>query len=207
MIPLKIDRYAVGEDALLLVCDHMLTLEELEAGADAEDMRQVEHITAPARRQERLMWRRMLREAFSLSVKVEYTPSGKPQIKDFPYKHISVSHCRGVVAVVVSQRPCGVDVERKDRNFERVSERYVTQREWALCQEAGISRAQALAMMWCAKECMYKVAGRSGVDFCRDVIIEAMDPGREALTGRVDGGNPIEMKIIDAGDYLVVYSC
>ena len=62
-------------------------------------------------------------------------------------------------------------------------------------------------MMWCAKECMYKVAGRDGVDFCRDVIIEAVDPGREALTGRVDGGNPIEMKIIDAGDYLVVYSC
>ena len=203
----KIDRYAIGDEALLLICDNPLSLEELEADADSEDTLSVERISAPSRRQERLMWRWMLRKEFSSTIKVEYTPSGRPEIKDFPYQHISVSHCRDVVAVVASQRVCGVDVERKERNFERIAERYTTSEERALCQEAGMAREEALATMWCAKECMYKAARREGVDFRRDVLIEAIDPEQGRVVGRVAGGEPIEMTIIDAGDYLVVYSC
>ena len=136
----KIDRYAIGDEALLLICDNPLSLEELEADADSEDTLSVERISAPSRRQERLMWRWMLRKEFSSTIKVEYTPSGRPEIKDFPYQHISVSHCRDVVAVIASQRVCGVDVERKERNFERIAERYTTSEERALCQEAGMAQ-------------------------------------------------------------------
>ena len=40
------------EDAELLFCDELLSLEELERGADEEDLRSVEHITAEERRRE-----------------------------------------------------------------------------------------------------------------------------------------------------------
>ncbi|MBO7344230.1 MAG: hypothetical protein J6U45_09395, partial [Alistipes sp.] len=128
----KINSIHPAEDAVLLICDAPLSLEELERGADEEDLRSVEHLSAAERRRERLMWRRMLREHFSQSIIVEYSAEGIPEIKNFPYKHISVSHCRGVVAVVASQRVCGVDAERTFRNFERIAPRYVSEQEWAL---------------------------------------------------------------------------
>ncbi len=203
---LKIDNLSPTTDALVLVCDEWLPLEQLEAEADEWDLQAVEGITASARRRERLMWRRVLREDTGQRVEVEYTPSGAPLIKNFPYEHISVSHCRGVVAVVASHRECGVDVECKDRNFEHVAPRYVSEQEWALCRARGYERVAFLAAMWCAKECMYKVVGREGVDLREDVRVEDIDLSAGVVVGRVAGGDAIRMQIVDRGDYLIIYS-
>ena len=203
----RINRLHPAQDTLLLICDEPLSFEALEAEADAEDLQSVENFTSAMRRRERLMWRRMLREEFGCSILVEYTPSGRPEIKNLPYKHISVSHCQGVVAVILSQRVCGIDVERKERNFERIAERYLTPQEWAVCHDVGLAREQALAMIWCAKECMYKVAQSEGVDLCRDVKVEAIDIKRGQMLGRVVDSKPIKMSIIEGDGYLVVHSC
>ena len=47
---LKIDNLSPASDALVLVCDEPLSLEQLEADADGWDLRAVEGITASARR-------------------------------------------------------------------------------------------------------------------------------------------------------------
>lgn len=203
---LKIDNLSPTSDALVLVCDEPLPLEQLEAEADGWDLRAVEGITASARRRERLMWRRIVREATCQQVEVEYTPSGAPRIKNFPFEHISVSHCRDVVAVVASHRECGVDVERKDRNFERVASRYVSEQEWALCRERGCERGVFLAAVWCAKECMYKAAQCESVSLKDDITVEDIDLSAGVIVGRVAGGESIYMWLVDRGDYLIVYS-
>lgn len=202
---LKIDNLCPTSDALVLVCDEPLPLEQLEAEADEWDLRAVEGISAAARRRERLMWRRIVRETTGQQVEVEYSPSGAPRIKNFPFEHISVSHCRGVVAVVASHRECGVDVERKDRNFERVASRYVSEQEWALCRERGCEREAFLAVVWCAKECMYKVAQREGVSLRDDISVEDIDLAAGVVVGRVAGGDAIRMHIVDCKEYLMLY--
>lgn len=207
MKPLKIDNLSPSAEALVVVCDEPLELEQLETEADELDMLAVEGITSPSRRQERLMWRRVVREVTGRGVEVEYAPSGAPQIKNFPYEHISISHCRGVVAVVASHRTCGVDVERRDRRFERVAPRYVSAAEWALCEARGCERGLFLAAVWCAKECMYKAARREGLDLKEGIAIEDIDLGRGVIVGRVEGGEPREMQIVDRGGYLMVYCC
>ena len=207
MTPLKIDRLLAGEDRLLVVCDAPLSLEELEADADNEDRLAVEGFTSYSRRRERLMWRRMVREVVGHPIRVEYSAEGAPHINDFEWKHISVSHCRGVVAVVASNRVCGIDVERKDRNFERVASRYVTAEEWALSQAAGCERGQFLAVAWCIKEALYKMAAEPGLDFCRDMHITALNLEQGVAECRVKDAPPVQMHIIDREDYLVAYHC
>ena len=207
MTPLKIDRLPTAEDALLIVCSAPLSLEQLEAEADNEDRLAIDGFSSPSRRRERLMWRRMVREVVGHSIKVEYSPQGAPHIKDFPWKHISVSHCQGVVAVVASNRVCGIDVERKDRNFERVASRYVSAEEWRVCQETGCERGQFLALVWCVKEALYKMAAEAGLDFCRDLHIMALDLKQGVVECRVKEGDPVEMQIIDREDYLIAYHC
>lgn len=207
MTPLKIDRIPTEDDALLIICTAPLPLEQLEAEADDEDRLSVEGFTSPTRRSERLMWRRMVREVVGHSIRVEYSADGAPHINDFPWKHISVSHCQGVVAVVASSRVCGIDVERKDRNFERVASRYITAEEWALCREAGCERSQFLAVAWCVKEALYKMAAEAGLDFCRDLRITALDPQQGSVECRVKQSAPVRMQIIDREGYLVAYHC
>lgn len=202
----KINSIHPAEDAVLLICDAPLSLEELERDADEEDLRSVEHLSAAERRRERLMWRRMLREHFCQSIIVEYSAEGIPEIKNFPYKYISVSHCRDVVAVVASQRVCGVDAERTFRNFERIAPRYVSEQEWALCEQRGCDRQMFLATVWSAKECLYKWARRARLDLRRDMQIEDIDLNGGTVTGCVAGVGSVKMRIECGDGYLVVYS-
>ena len=206
MTPLKIDKLLCTDDELLIICDAPLSLEELEAEADDEDRLAVEGFTSCSLRRERLMWRRMVREVVGHSIRVEYSAEGAPHINDFPWKHISVSHCQGVVAVVASSRVCGIDVERKDRNFERVAPRYVSDQEWALCPKT-CDRTKFLATVWCVKEALYKMAAEPGVDFCRDMRITALNLEQGVVECRVKDEAPVQMHIIDREGYLVAYHC
>ena len=140
---------------------------KLERNAKAEELQSVEGITAASRRAERLSWRALLRE-LEPEARVEYLPSGKPQILNSKYQHISVSHCRDLVAVALSDKPCGVDVERVDRNFERVKSRYISEQELLLSAQEDWA-----AVVWCAKEALYKYAGKEGVDFKKDIILKS----------------------------------
>ena len=177
--------------------------EALESGATDEELRSVAGITSPSRRIERLAWRALLRSLSPLA-QVEYLPNGKPKLKNSD-KHISVSHCRDCVAVALGEKPCGVDVERLDRNFSRVAERYLSPSEAALAADEHWA-----AVVWCAKEALFKMAGREGVDFMRDMQIVAVEPpvdfvqGRWHLVARLFG-EEVELRgvVIDAEHILV----
>lgn len=152
--------------------------EQLERGATEEELQSVEGISSQSRRAERLAWRLLLRSVLP-TAQVEYLSSGKPEIKNSQYKHISVSHCQDFVAVAIATKSCGIDVERYDRNFERVRLRYMTAEEQSLSEDEHWA-----AVVWCAKEAMYKMAGREGVDFKRDMQIISAEPPISFVRGR-----------------------
>jgi phosphopantetheinyl transferase len=167
-----------------------------------EDMLSAEGFTSESRRRERLSWRALLR-AEEPAARVEYLPSGKPVLKNSHYKHISVSHCADMVAVMLSDVPCGVDVERCDRNFERVQGRYMSDREQSLsCSEslAGIA--------WCAKEALYKMAGREGVDFLRDITLQSIEPQGEAwhLVAEAFGAEVALQGVMPDAEHILVFT-
>ena len=153
-------------------------VELLERGATQEELQSVEGISSQSRRAERLAWRLLLRSILP-TAQIEYLSSGKPEIKNSQYHHISVSHCQDFVAVAIATKPCGIDVERYDRNFERVKSRYMTAEEQSLSADKHWA-----AVVWCAKEAMYKMAGREGVDFKRDMQIISAEPPFVGGSGR-----------------------
>ena len=174
-------------DEAMLVVKPIAQLDVLESSADERDLRSVEGFTAQSRRAERLAWRGVLRE-IAPDAEVEYTPSGAPQLKNSHYTYISVSHCRDAVAVALSCEVCGVDIERLDRNFSRIASRYVSDEEQRLCDEEWW-----LAAVWCAKETLYKMAGREGIDFLRDTIITGVDTSAKRIECRSVGGKPVTL--------------
>ena len=122
------------------------------------------------RRAEFLTWRAAVRRELGRDVRIAYDANGAPCLPGRA-ERISVSHCPGRVAVVLSEGPCAVDIESETRNFGRVIARYMTP-----CERRLSESALWPAVAWCAKEPI----GREDEDGRRD-------PGHVIVPAWLDG--------------------
>ena len=129
--------------------------------------------------------------------------SGKPISPD---KYFNVSHCKGAVAIAVSDREVGIDIENI-RSVEKKLKEYVAN----TAEIDVISTDEDFFRVWTAKESLVKAAG-SGLDrkpkeipalplegvkiygekvyFSRQTLISGM-----VLSVTLAGGEPFEPKI------------
>ena len=151
----------------------------------------------PCRRAEYLTWRAVVYRELG-AVPIGYDAAGGPVLIGDP-RHIGVSHGGGHAAVVISDRPCAVDIESETRRFTRAAAHFLTPAEAALGDDPRVA-----GVVWCAKETLYKYARRRGLDLCRDLRLLEADPVRGRLVGRVGDGAPLPMRIDRVEEALVV---
>lgn len=153
-------------------CDALIT---------AQDVASASRFQNEARRVEHLAWRRVVRRELGRGVQIEYNEVGAP-IVDTANTYISVAHTTGAVAVVIADTPVGVDIELLHRGFDRVASRYLSAEELALSSDD-----RWLAMVWSAKEAMYKLYGRKGVDLVEELRVTAYDAAEGCIYGAMRG--------------------
>ena len=153
-------------------CDALIT---------AQDVASASRFQNEARRVEHLAWRRVVRRELGRGVQIEYNEVGAP-IVDTPNTYISVAHTTGAVAVVIADTPVGVDIELLHRGFDRVASRYLSAEELALSSDD-----RWLAMVWSAKEAMYKLYGHKGVDLVEELRVTAYDAAEGCIYGAMRG--------------------
>lgn len=157
---------------------------------------------APARAQEYLAWRAIVRREVGRDARIGYNAVGAPVLENYPL-HLAVSHCRGRVAVGISEARCAVDIERTDRRFGRLLARYLTAEERQLSDHPLFA-----AIGWCAKETLYKYAGRRGCDLLHDLCIEAVrftEARAGELTGRCCDGAPLRLHFREQEGFVTVW--
>lgn len=177
------------------------TEEELAATARTEDLRAAAAFLSPHRRREYLAWRALLYSYLGGSARVAYGDDGAPCLVSHPDLYLSVSHCRDMVAVAVSERRCGVDIERLDRDFSKAAPRFLADGERAL---SGDGRLEAA--VWCAKECLFKMYGRAGLDLLRDIRIGGIDFAAGTVRGEVAGrGSAVMDMLFPQSGHIVVF--
>jgi len=155
---------------------------------------------APARRREWLSWRAIVRrELASDMLAFAYDDSGAPFIVGSPLC-LAVSHCKGSVAVCLAETRCAVDIERLDRPFGRIADRYLAPEEAALSDDPLWP-----AIVWCAKECLYKFAGRRRLDFLRDMRVGSVDFAAGRLTARLLGADLPTLRFFSLAGRAVVH--
>lgn len=150
-------------------------------GADLEVL---ETFNSPSRRAEWVSWRAIVRKELGDNVRISYDSVGAPVLENTcgDIKYISVSHTKSCVAVLFSTSRCGVDIEVVDRNFDRVSSRYISHNEDILA--SGIE-GDFKAVMWCAKEALYKFGRCSGVNLLEDIAITSIDSQEQTLEAMI----------------------
>lgn len=153
------------------------------------------------RRREFLTWRALVRRELGRNTRIAYNEIGAPVLPGGE-ACVAVSHCDGRVAVVLSSRRCTVDIEPEGRDFLRVVDRYMTASERALSADP---RWPGFA--WCAKEALYKYAGRRGLDFLEDLHLVEADLAAQRLVGRIGKEEPVELTARLLEGYLLVFAC
>ena len=167
-----------------LCCDTLITASDIASASRFQNDR---------RRREHLAWRRIVRNELGRNVIIEYNEVGAPVV-DTPNTCISVAHGGERVAVAIADEPVGVDIEALDRNYDHIKERYMTPMEVALSDNDNWP-----AIVWTAKEAIYKLYGKREVDLTKDIRITSFDASEMLLTAEVRDtkGIVVEVKIIE----------
>ena len=142
--------------------------------------------TYEKRKCEWLATRALLKQMISSPFQISYTESGKPLLNDPVYAHISISHSRDFVAVLIhKQLDIGIDIESMDRNYAPIRKRYLSEIELEHVNESPLLQC----IYWCAKEAVFKLVKEEGVDFRKQIEIVAFDPQQNTFLARFVSGN------------------
>ena len=162
-----------------LCCDVLIT---------ASDVASASRFQNDKRRREHLAWRRVVRNELGRDVVIDYNEVGAPVV-DTPNTYISVAHGGDSVAVAIADEPVGVDIEALDRNYERIMSRFMSPAEEALSK-----MEEWPAVVWTAKEAIYKLYGKREVDLTQDIRIQTFDPELMLLIAEVRDTKGIVVK-------------
>ena len=128
----------------------------------------VQRFSAAHRRVEWLSVRAALKQMLQNPPLIAYHPSGKPYLKDSPL-HISISHTKGYVAVIVGHTDVGIDIEQYGERIHKVSSKFMRDDETVTSFEGNDT--WSLLLHWSAKEVMFKCMNTAAVDFKKHLFI------------------------------------
>lgn len=152
-----------------------------------------------ARRSGYLGWRATVYRELGMDVEIGYDEWGGPVVVGRDDVHIGVSHSADYVAVIISDAPCAVDIERILRNFGHVVPKYLSPAEMSLSSHPDFPAAA-----WCAKETMYKYLRHGVHNMLSDMTIEAVNFERGTIDGRACG-KALHMRMRREKDNIVVF--
>ncbi len=112
---------------------------------------------------------------------------GKPILKNSD-QHLSISHSRGLVTVIVSNFSVGIDIQEIAPKIERVAPKFMRKVETESLNQP--QKLEHLHIYWGAKEALYKAYGKKELDFRKHILVEPFSylPKGQCF-GRVEKGD------------------
>ncbi len=115
-------------------------------------------------------------------IQIQYNEQGAPMLPDYEGLHIGISHTKGYVAIVLSEMfLVGIDVEQiepldnnTDEGGQRIP-RVVRVKKHFIRNDEFVESVVGILLCWSAKESVYKVLGREGVNFLEELKIHPFD--------------------------------
>ena len=100
---------------------------------------------------------------------ISHTPTGAPYIADSTL-NISISHTRGYVAMAISRRCIGIDIEHFSDKVLRVRQKFLNEAEARHIEADNVALNIAA---WTAKEALYKAVLTPGINLSHHIPIDA----------------------------------
>ena len=124
-----------------------------------------------------LMLAELLRSEFGLEeFSMETGEHGKPFLADHPEIHFNISHCQKAIAVVVSDKPVGIDVESFRDFNDGLLDKSMNPAEKTEILNSELPQV-TFASYWTRKEAVFKMQGTGITDNLHNILSGGVTTG------------------------------
>ncbi|RZS99592.1 4'-phosphopantetheinyl transferase family protein [Aquimarina brevivitae] len=114
-----------------------------------------------------------------------YDELGKPHLVD--KKHISITHSFTFSAIIVSDDPIGIDIEKKRAKIQHIAPKFLYSSDYDLLADKSIDEhVEVLTILWCVKESIYKLFATPGLSFKDHIPIKSIDYKHNHVQAQTD---------------------
>lgn len=173
-----------------------------------EEMERVKGFRSNSRKIEFLSVRALLQEMAGVEKRIVYNENRKPFIQD-KSAHISISHSNNLTSLILGRKEkVGIDLEYMSHNISRLAFKFINKHEYITRNRKF--RRYHLYIHWCAKEALYKICDKEGINIQKDIIIspfELRDSGTiygHVYNDRMDETFPMEY--VRYNNYVIVWT-
>ena len=110
---------------------------------------------------------RLLLNKINPNYSISYNAFGAPELSNG--SNISISHSKGLVAIIISQQQVGLDIEEISEKSLRVSSKFVS------TNNMKALTAEKATLIWCCKEAIFKWHQKGGIDFIADIKLHPFE--------------------------------
>lgn len=140
---------------------------------DQNDNKRYKTFRSTSRKLEFLSVRALLKELIGPDAKIVYNKNNKPFIKDGSH-FISITHSHKLTAIMLStQEKIGIDLEYMSSNISALSFKFINKKE--KITRARNKKRYHLYLHWCAKEALYKICDKEGINIKKNITIYPFD--------------------------------
>ena len=154
--------------------------------------------TSEKRKKEQLTSRLLLNKILPNKT-IIYNKFGAPELDNG--KYISISHSKQLVAVIVSVKKTGIDIEKISEKTLRLSTKFVSEKNLI-----RLSKEKS-TLIWCIKEAIYKWHQEGGVDFIKDIIIPEFTATEHGSVTVFFNKKELILNYLKINDHYLVYVC
>ncbi|MFQ3332275.1 MAG: 4'-phosphopantetheinyl transferase [Flavobacteriales bacterium] len=183
------------KNVTILVWEITETLEELQVLG--KEINATSH-TSEKRKKEYLASRLLINEIIP-NTAITYNEFGAPELEND--NHISISHSRGLVSIIISKQQVGIDIEEVSEKTLRLALKFVSAKNLT-----HLTKEKA-TLIWCIKEAAFKWHQKGGVDFIKDIIIPEFSVKEKGIITIQFKNKELNLNYQKINNHYLVYVC
>jgi 4'-phosphopantetheinyl transferase len=142
---------------------------------------------------------RLLLNEINPKYSISYNAFGAPELGNSSF--ISISHSKGLVAIIISQQQVGIDIEKISAKALRVSSKFVS------TNNLKALTAEKATLIWCFKEAVFKWHQKGEVDFIADIKLHSFENMEKGEIRAEFRNTPLILNYQKIHNHYLVYLC
>ena len=128
-----------------------------------------------------------------------YNEFGAPELNNG--KHISISHSKELVSVILSDTKTGLDIQQISEKSLLLAPKFVSEKNLIKLNK------EKATLIWCIKEAIYKWHQKGGVDFIKDIIIPEFVAKKHGKVIAYFREKELNLNYLKINNHYLVYVC
>ena len=148
--------------------------------------------TSTKRKKEWVCTRALLKEISGQS-KICYDSSGSPKIDE---KFISISHSKKIVAIILSDKNCAIDVEEISEKSKVLQSKF--------SNKNNLNKKES-TIVWSTKECIFKLHKTKKISFKNDITVDTNNIQKNNKVFAIYNNHKYTLDMFTIKKHIIVY--